>query len=293
MIGGKMPGGFNASAMKAHLSKAWGLGSLRADAVLLIGTTMEPAKRLGAEAEAKAWLDSVTAAYAQRAGISLSSGSAGGASGGGGGGAVMNSEEFLKFQAEQQQFAAQHIDLYMRYLKRDPRSGEIAFDNEKANSALLQARLDAIAKEHGDVYIDGIQPSFDPVKARSFDSSWNWARQDALLMFYDIIHGRLTAVDREITARCIAILNRADPDLLTFLQYHIDHCDPNKGETYKLAKDFGQQLIENVREVINQPPVYKDGKPGCHLDVLIADLCSYDSYRSSYRGQRQGRYRLL
>ncbi len=37
----------------------------------------------------------------------------------------------------------------MRYLKRDSRAGEIAFDIEKANFLALQTRLDSIAKEHG------------------------------------------------------------------------------------------------------------------------------------------------
>lgn len=260
MVGGKMPGGFNASSIKAHLAKTWGLGPARADGVLLLGTTMEPAKRLANEAEAKAWLDTVVAAYAQRAGISLSSGGGGSGGGGGGGGATINSEEFLKFQVEQERFAAQNIELYMRYLKRDSRSGEIAFDKEKANTAVLQAKLDSIAKEHGDTYIEGIQPVFDPLKARHFDSSWNWVRQDALVMYYDIIFGRLTTVDREITARCINLLNRADPSLLTYMQYNIDQCDSSKGETYQLAKTFGQQLIENTREVIGKPPMYKDGE---------------------------------
>ncbi|EIW57289.1 fatty acid synthase [Trametes versicolor FP-101664 SS1] len=258
VIGGKMPGGFNLSAIKSYLSKSWGIGSARADGVLLIATTMEPAKRLGSEAEAKAWLDGVVAIYAQRSGISLSSGAAAGAAGGGGGGAVINSEEFLKFQTEQEQLAAQQIELWMRYLKKDSRAGEIKYDAEKVNTEQLQARLDAIAKEHGDLYIDGIQPVFDPLKARHFDSSWNWVRQDALLMFYDIIFGRLNTVDREITARCIAIMNRADPELVTYMQYYIDQCDASRGETYKLAKQFGQQLIDNCKEVVGQPPLYKD-----------------------------------
>ncbi|OJT02257.1 Fatty acid synthase subunit alpha [Trametes pubescens] len=258
VIGGKMPGGFNLSAIKSYLSKSWGIGPARADGVLLLATTMEPAKRLGSEAEAKSWLDGVVAVYAQRSGISLSSGAAAGGAGGGGGGAVINSEEFLKFQTEQEQLAAQQIELWMRYLKKDSRAGEIKYDAEKVNTEQLQARLDAIAKEHGDLYIDGIQPVFDPLKARHFDSSWNWVRQDALLMFYDIIFGRLNTVDREITARCIAIMNRADPELVTYMQYYIDQCDASRGETYKLAKQFGQQLIDNCKEVVNQPPLYKD-----------------------------------
>ncbi|KAJ3783459.1 fatty acid synthase [Lentinula aff. detonsa] len=259
LIGGKLPGGFNLSAVKAYLSKTWGLGPQRADGVLLLGTTVEPAKRLGSEAEAKAWLDGVVATYAQRSGISLAlAGTGGGGGGGASGGAVINSEEFTKFQAEQERFAAQHIELYMRYLKRDSRSGDIAFDAEKTNSMALQAKLDSIAKEHGDLYIDGIMPVFDPLKARHFNSAWNWVRQDALTMYYDIIFGRLTTVDREITARCIHLLNRADPEMLAYMQYNIDQCDPSKGDTYKLAKEFGQQLIDNTHQVIGQPPVYKD-----------------------------------
>ncbi|KAI0749711.1 fatty acid synthase [Daedaleopsis nitida] len=257
LVGSKMPGGFNLSAIKSYLSKTWGIGSSRADGVLILGATMEPAKRLGSEGEAKAWLDGVVAVYAQRSGISLSSGGAAGGAAGGGG-AVINSEEFLKFQADQDRFASQQVELWMRYLGRDSRAGEIKYDAEKASTEQLQARLDAVAREHGDVYIDGIQPIFDALKARHFDSSWNWVRQDALLMFYDIIFGRLTTVDREITARCIAIMNRADPDLLEYMQYYIDRCDPERGENYKLAKQFGQQLIDNCREVVGNPPLYRD-----------------------------------
>ena len=118
----------------------------------------------------------------------------------------------------------------MRYLGRDSRAGEVAFDQEKATSLALQAKLDSINREHGDAYIEGIQPRFDILKARHFDSSWNWVRQDALLMYYDIIFGRLTTVDRETTARCqcIALPNRADPDMLQFMQYNINQCDASK-----------------------------------------------------------------
>ncbi len=254
-----MPGGFNISSAKSHLSKTWGLGPQRADTVLLIATTMEPAKRLGSEAEGKAWLDAAAQVYAQRVGISLSTGGGGG-SAGGSSGAVMNSEEFLKFQAEQHEFAYQQINLYSRYLKRDPRQGEILYDKEKASSAQIQARLDSIGREHGDTYIEGIQPVFDALKARHFDSSWNWVRQDAILMFYDILFGRLTTVDREITARCIAIMNRADPDLIKFMEFMVNRCDPAKGETYATAKKLGQELLDNCRGVVGQPPLYKDGE---------------------------------
>ena len=44
----------------------------------------------------------------------------------------------------------------------------------------------------------------------------------------------------------------------SFLSYCINQVDLSKGNTYQLVKQFGQQLIDNTREVIGQPPVYKD-----------------------------------
>ena len=117
-------------------------------------SSLPTSKRLTSEAEGKSWLDGVVSVYAQRSGISLVAPGAGGAAGGGGGGATINSKEFLKFQADQQKFAAQHVELYMRYLGRDSRAGEAAFDQEK----VLQAKLDSINRKHGDTYIEGIQP---------------------------------------------------------------------------------------------------------------------------------------
>lgn len=191
MIGSKMPGGFGLSAAKAHLAKTWGLGSGRVDAVLLIGLTQEPAKRLGGEADAKAWLDSTAQAYAQGAGISLSSGGSGGGGGGGGGtgaGMMIDSEQLDKMQAKQDDFVSQQVEVLMRYLGRDARTGHRMADAQKVDTGALQDRLDAINREHGDDYIQGIQPIFEPLKARHFNSSWNWVRQDALSMWMDILY---------------------------------------------------------------------------------------------------------
>lgn len=72
--------------------------------------------------------------------------------------------------------------------------------------------------------------------------------------------GRLTTVDRDITARCLVIMNRADPSLIDYMQYTIDNTPVELGENYVLAKTFGQTLLENCREMIGQPPLYRDGQ---------------------------------
>lgn len=258
MVGAKLPGGFGMSAAKGHLQKQWGLGAGRTDGALLIGLTMEPAKRLGAEAEAKTWLDSVAQAYASQAGISLSAGGSSGGGSSGGGGAVIDSEALDALEAKQLDLASQQVETLNRFLGRDARVGFRQKDSQKAETDALQAKLDSILREHGEDYISGIQPAFEPLKARHFNSAFNWVRQDALCMMYDIIFGRLTTVDRDITARCLVIMNRADPALLDYMRYNLDKVDASQGENYKLVKEFGYMLLQNCEEVLGTPPVYKD-----------------------------------
>ncbi|PGH17519.1 fatty acid synthase subunit alpha [Helicocarpus griseus UAMH5409] len=258
LVSSKMPGGFNITAVRKYLETKWGLQSGRQDGLLLLALTMEPASRLGSEADAKAYLDDVANKYAAHAGISLSTAPAGGDAGSGGGGMMMDPAAIDALTKDQRAFFKQQLELTARYLKKDLRAGDKALLVSQEAQATLQAQLDLWNAEHGDTYASGIEPSFDPLKARLYDSSWNWARQDALSMYYDIIFGRLKVVDREIVSQCIRIMNRSNPLLLEFMQYHIDNCPTERGETYKLAKELGQQLIENCKEVLNENPVYKD-----------------------------------
>ncbi|KAI9050547.1 hypothetical protein LZ554_005708 [Drepanopeziza brunnea f. sp. 'monogermtubi'] len=258
LISSKMPGGFNITSARKYLETRWGLGQGRQDGVLLLALTMEPPARLGSENDAKAFLDDVSQKYAGNVGISLAAPVAGGDAGGGGGGMMMDPAAIDALTKDQRALFKQQLELFARYLKMDLRAGEKAFIGSQQSQSALQAQLDLWNVEHGDFYAAGIEPSFTPLKARVYDSSWNWARQDALTMFYDIIFGRLKAVDREIVSRCIRIMNRSNPTLLEFMQYHIDNCPTERGETYQLAKELGQQLIENCREVLDTAPCYKD-----------------------------------
>lgn len=258
LVSSKMPGGFNITAVRKYLETRWGLGAGRQDGVLLLALTMEPGSRLSSENDAKAFLDDVSNKYAANAGISLSSPAAGGDGGGSGGGMMMDPAAIDALTKDQRALFKQQLELFARYLKIDLRAGDKAFVMSQESSRVLQAQLDLWNTEHGDFYASGIEPSFDPLKARVYDSSWNWARQDALSMYYDIIFGRLKAVDREIVSQCIRIMNRSNPLLLDFMQYHIDNCPTERGETYQLAKELGEQLIMNCRDVLHESPVYKD-----------------------------------
>ncbi|KAJ2386743.1 fatty acid synthase alpha subunit Lsd1, partial [Coemansia sp. RSA 2559] len=259
LISSKMPGGFAQSAVRGYLQTRYGLGPQRQDGLLLVALTNEPAARLGSEADAKAWLDSVAQAYAKKTGISYSSAGSGAAGGAGGAAvAVVNSEAFDKAQREQKRMVTQQLEVLARYLGIDLREGERSFEASKVENGLLQAEVDLWMEEHGEFYANGIKPSFDARKARHFDSYWNWVRQDALILYYEILFGRLTEVDREITSQCIRLMNRANPALMRYMAYHIAKTDETKGQTYKLAREYAQMLYENCEVALNHPPVYKD-----------------------------------
>ncbi|CAZ80158.1 unnamed protein product [Tuber melanosporum] len=258
MISSKMPGGFNITTARKYLTDRYGLQSGRQDSALMLAITMEPPARLGSEGDAKAFLDDVVTKYAASAGISLSGPAAGGAAAGASGGMMMDPAAIDALTKDQRALFKQQLELLARYLKMDLRSGEKAFVGSQEANKLLQAQIDLWNVEHGDFYAFGIEPSFSPLKVRVYDSSWNWARQDALNMYFDIIFGRLRLVDREIVSQCIRIMNRSNPTLVEFMQYHIDNCPAERGETYRLAKDLGYQLIANCQEVLGTAPVYKD-----------------------------------
>ncbi|PLW35383.1 hypothetical protein PCASD_15510 [Puccinia coronata f. sp. avenae] len=135
----------------------------------------------------KLYLDSVVQAYGKHSGITLSQGGVTGAAGGSAGGAMINSEEFEKFQQSQGAFVSQQLKILLRYLERDSRDGYRLHELKHADYMRVQDELDSTQKEHGKNYLQGIQPAFDPLKACHFDSAWNWARQTALNMFFDII----------------------------------------------------------------------------------------------------------
>jgi hypothetical protein len=138
------------------------------------------------------------------------------------------------------------------------------FDQEKANSSALQAKLDGIIHELGERILKVF--NHDLTYSRRATST---RRGIGFVRMHCSYFMTSSSVDREITARYIALINRADPDMLRYMQYNVDHVDSSKGDTYKLAKEFGQQLIDNTWELAGKTLVYKDGKLECGSNACI------------------------
>ena len=260
LISSKMPGGFTITVARKYLQTRWGLSSGRQDSVLLVALTNEPASRLGSEADAKAFLDEQTQKYAAMVGINLAAAASSSAAGNGAGagGATIDAAALDELTKDNKILARQQLEILARYLKMDLNNGERKYLKEKDTAASLQAQLDFLTEEMGEFYISSLTTNFSRKKARVFDSSWNWAKQSLLQLYFEIIHGVLKNVDREVVSEAINIMNRSNEALIRFMEYHVAHTDASKGENYELAKSLGEQLIENCKQVLDVDPVYRD-----------------------------------
>ncbi|KAI8318453.1 hypothetical protein GQ54DRAFT_280754, partial [Martensiomyces pterosporus] len=259
LFSAKMPGGFTQSAARSLLQTAYGLGPHRQDALLLVALTMEPASRLPSETEAKAWLDSVAQAYAKRSGIAYTAANVS-CGGGSVGGAVINSAEFNKAQREQREHVLQQMQVLARYAGVDLREGARSSESTLAEKQILQSELDWIEAEFGAALVKGAKPLFDPRKARRYDSSWNWARQEAVEWVYSVLAGREQSAHDQASdsARLHALVNRSTPALLSLVAATISAMEKSSGELSRQAVAVAKRIHAACKEALNSVPVYKD-----------------------------------
>ncbi|KAJ1722166.1 fatty acid synthase alpha subunit Lsd1, partial [Coemansia biformis] len=255
LFSSKMPGGFSLSSARGVLQSAYGLGPQRQDALLLVALTMEPAARLGSEADARSWLNGVAKAYASRAGISYAAAAGAATAGGQAQGPVVSSAEMDRMQKEQREHARQQIEVLARYAGIDLRADGRSAEGERARNGELQANLDSLSAELGDDFVEGIKPHFDARKVRRFDSYWNWARQDAYEWIQQTIAGGAVVEDE---ARILRLQNCADEKLLKLLDGSVAVLnaseDPALAATHRLAT----RLREVCKQALGGRPVYRE-----------------------------------
>ncbi|KAJ2073744.1 fatty acid synthase alpha subunit Lsd1 [Coemansia sp. S155-1] len=261
LFGNKMPGGFSLSSARSTLLSAYGLGLQRQDALLLVALTMEPSNRLSSDAEARSWLDSVAQAYADTVGISYAASSAGGSSGQSGV-PVISSAEMEKMQQKQHEHIRQQIQVLARYAGMDLRKGARLAEDEQAKAAKLQTKLDSILSEFGDELIDGTQPLFGARKARRFDSSWNWARQEV----YELIQRAIAGCSAGSTNASAAVddaslqrlKNRSSPGLLQMLAGSLSILKAAHDNSLEPVIKLVSELHDACTQSLKEPPVYRE-----------------------------------
>ncbi|KAJ2900394.1 fatty acid synthase alpha subunit Lsd1, partial [Coemansia aciculifera] len=264
LFSNKMPGGFSLSFARGTLQSVYGLGPQRQDALLLVALTMEPPSRLSGDAEARTWIDSAAQAYAAKAGISYAAtGGISASSGGQSGASTISSAEMEKMQQKQHEHIRQQIQVLARHAGIDTRESAKLVKSEQLKSDQMQAKLDSILAEFGDKLIDGASPLFDARKARHFDSSWNWARQEAYeLIQRAIAHctsgsaatSPLTVDDASIQRLC----NRSSSGLVQMLAGSLSILQAANDDLLEPVIHIVSQLHSACARALTQLPVYRE-----------------------------------
>ncbi|KAJ2681363.1 fatty acid synthase alpha subunit Lsd1, partial [Coemansia spiralis] len=281
LFGSKMPGGFSLSSARSTLQLVHGLGLQRQDALLLLALTMEPPSRLSGDTEAKAWLGTVAEAYAAKASISYVAVSAGGGSSGRAGTPVISSAEMEKMQQKQHEHIHQQIQVLARHAGIELQESARLAKKEQAVAVEAQTKLDGFLTEFGDELLYGAQPLFDVRKARHFDSSWNWARQEA----YELIQQAIANCTSDSTsaptstddATLQQLKNCSSLSLLRMLAGLLSILQAANDDSLEPVIKLVSELHSACELALHQPPVYCElsAPTGPHVDIGTDGTVAY------------------
>ncbi|PVU88844.1 hypothetical protein BB561_005677 [Smittium simulii] len=266
LIVSKMPVGMIMSKVLSILNNKYGLGPLRSDALLLVGTTMETDARIESESAVSQWLESVAQEYSKIVGISykFSSGSGTNSNNGSSSTVVVNSEEFEKTQKEFKDMLNSQLNAISDYLGVEvAKEHDHKFETVLKESAKIQDSLDLWVKEHGEAYSDGIKPKFRVNRIRYFDSYWNWAQHLAEEIFYNILHGEYIKNERKFEDDILKLKNKASKRLIESLEYkeklilekRIYYLSQNKIAYDYIQNTFSKVILE-CKAGLNVNPKY-------------------------------------
>ena len=253
----KMPAGFNLAAAKTHLETRWGLGPERQKAVMLVALVSQPASRLTSAEEAKGFFDAAANEHASQAGINLIATVAGGDRGGQGGNTMIDSAALEEFTSDQRKLSIRQLELLAAHLKLDLRAPERALLDSQSAQEARQAQLDLWSIEHGDAYANGIVPTFNSLKSRTYDSFWNWVRDDILGLYYGSVRSKITISEREVEIRKRRIVNRASPRTLMFLQILLSRSILESEQGYETANSIALDLLDACKQGLTSKPTFR------------------------------------
>ncbi|KAJ2748517.1 3-oxoacyl-[acyl-carrier-protein] synthase, partial [Coemansia pectinata] len=167
-----------------------------------------------------------------------------------------------KVQQNPHEHIRQQIQVLARYAGMDLREGASLAEEEKSKSAEMQTKLDSISTELGDEFIDGMQPLFDTRKARCFDSSWNWVRQEA----YELIQQAIAScaagsanppvcVDEAALQR---LKNRSSPGLPQMLAGSLSILQAANDDSLEPVIKLLLELHDVCAQSLTRPPVCRE-----------------------------------
>ncbi|KAH8693925.1 fatty acid synthase alpha subunit [Talaromyces proteolyticus] len=255
LIASKMPVSFNLAATRKYLQSRWGLGSGRQDSVLLLAIATPPPSRIEADKNAEEFLDQLVRQYATEHGLSLDSPTS--SSGPSSGDAVtLDPATLSALMGGNQDLSKNLLGVYAKHLGLDLDHDKRTLEEFHTTvEAALRQELNQVTLELGEEFTSGVQPRFNSHVIRSYDSSWAWALQDLLQLYYEIVKtppGQGEAQRRKIAERCSHIALAAEPAIIQV----IEHMTLNIKELQPSMVSFLQDLKKKCQNTILNGPAY-------------------------------------
>ncbi|KUL89708.1 hypothetical protein ZTR_00595 [Talaromyces verruculosus] len=196
-ISRKMPGGFNQAMMQNHLETFWGFSKENSIIPVCFAITMEPPSRLEHVDNAKQFLDDVVSRFASFVGISLSSQSSSDGSGSGQSAVMVDSTALDKLRQEQRDYQMKEYQLLAKHLRTEGKGSE-ELETLISSTKAMEDKLSRWTTEFDDNFFDGIGALFDAKKARQYDSSWNWIREETFRLLNQLALGQIDFNDQAL-----------------------------------------------------------------------------------------------
>lgn len=249
LMSSKMPVSYN---VRKYLQSRWRLSRGRQDSILLQAISSPPPAKIEAEKDANEFFDQIVRQYAAQHTLSLdvpvdsSTSHSPGA-------VALDQETLAALTGGQQELSRNLLGVYAKHLGID-------LDHDKRNlehfhstvEAGLREELNRVTLELGEDFTSGVQPRFQRQMSRSYDSSWAWALQDLLQLYYELNglpkneNGAPESDLHGIAERCVHIARAAEPSVIQVL----DHMIRTVGEQpwmYSLLHQLKLMSLDTLR----------------------------------------------
>lgn len=255
LISSKMPAGFNQAAIRGYLDSHWGLGEGRQGAVMCFAATMEPASRLADMASAKEFVDSVAIRYAKQAEIAIfPDAQAGGAVASQFSATAANPASVEAANRLQKEYLMKQFEVLAEFLEQDHSSSSDKVMELEAHHEAINARLELMKVELDDDFTTGVEPRFDPTKSRTYDSSWNWVREDLISLLNQVHPEAYVSKHPDIDDRLRHLLNRWEPTCGDIVEFHRSSSNATSHPRLKSIVDV---LLHTSMRVSSADPTFK------------------------------------
>lgn len=249
----KLSVGSSLSSLRRYLSSRWGLGQGLQDKVLLACLLDQPSTRHSDESATHGFLDDITRKILATHNINYEAASAGTINQSAAA-ANISPEVLLALQKDSASHDERLLSAYARRCNRDLDDSSNSLANVKKEMSNIQGQLDLWLEEHGQFYAENLGPKFDPLKVRTYESSWNWVLQDFIAWesSWQRSHQHEILTTTDLDLQSLGFEPRATSRLLQTIDFIRNRPAQDKVHIERL-----ERLRESVNHGIGKPPTFR------------------------------------